>query len=378
MRRSLVLAAVLCFVLIMVSASSMTSDSNFHFPSDRSYNVPPAASASSYYNGEKAVEYGMMVFENYSHMNHYPAGINVSVMQKNLDSYDSEDCAHFVSEALIAGGLTALASNPPGDNLTNYGSGYPGSYGIVGVYRLADWIAGYDLSVFPDNATEMQTVGYQPIPASYAGSPQAAVFYVFNRSMLPSYFLSPGDVIMDGGAGNGHAMLYIGNDQVVQKDPAALWNYSPEVDANISFYGMLTYLGKNVTAIYMHIPTFVNPNVRVTVLNNYQNVTGNITKLKSGEKLTFIGSYPNGVGSGNYTYKWLVNGRVESTGQFFNFTPVSGNYKVEVVATGSTGSVNESVSFSVGNTNNDTIPVIIAVLVIVITTAIVVYARRRK
>ena len=31
--------------------------------------------------------------------------------------------------------------------------------------------------------------------------------------MFPSYFLSPGDVIVDGGAGNGHAMLYIGNGE---------------------------------------------------------------------------------------------------------------------------------------------------------------------
>ncbi|MEM0159978.1 MAG: hypothetical protein QW752_05820 [Thermoplasmata archaeon] len=39
-----------------------------------------------------------------------------------------------------------------------------------------------------------------------------------------------------------------------------------------------------------------------------------------------------------------------SSGQFFNFTPSSENFKIEVVATGSIGSVEEAVTFSVGST----------------------------
>ena len=121
------------------------------------------------YNGQDAVNYARPVDQKYYHSSSYPSGDNLTVLQKNLDYYNSEDCAHFVSEALISGGLTALASNPPGDNLTGYDHNYfVGSYGIVGVYRLADYLAGYDLPVFPNNATDEQTIGYQPIPASYS------------------------------------------------------------------------------------------------------------------------------------------------------------------------------------------------------------------
>jgi len=137
------------------------------------------------YNSSKAIEYALMFHNEYFHKAYYPSGLNYSIMQKNLDYFNSEDCAHFVSMALIAGGLTYLAQNPPGNNLTNYGSGFPGSYGIVGVYRLADWLAGYVLPIISTNSTIEGLIGYQPIPASYIGSPHAAVYYVTNDSILP-------------------------------------------------------------------------------------------------------------------------------------------------------------------------------------------------
>ncbi|MEM3829358.1 MAG: hypothetical protein QXP36_09125 [Conexivisphaerales archaeon] len=110
-------------------------------------------------------------------------------------------------------------------------------------------------------------------------------------------------MIVAGGAGSGHAMFHIGNGEVVQTDSHAMCNYSPAVDLNISFHGLLTYLGKNATSLYIHIPTFVGPIVRISVQNKNQNITDNLTKVKSGEKLTFLASSPNGVGQGNYSYK---------------------------------------------------------------------------
>ena len=381
MRRVWLIVLITFLFVVTVSTGGTHTGSGFHSTSSGFSEIPLSTTSSSYYNRTAAVDYGMLIFKNYAHTKYYPAGINESLMQKNLDQFGSEDCAHFVSESLIAGGFTVLANNPPGDNLTTYQSGFPGSYGIVGVYRLADWLAGYDLPVFPANYTDEQAIGYEPIPASYAGTPNASVFYVFNYSMFPSYFLSPGDVIVDGGAGNGHAMLYIGNGEVVQTDPHGMWNYSPAVDSNISFYGMLTYLGKNVTSLYIHIPTFVNPSIRISVLSNYQNITNNLTKVKSGEKLTFIGSFPNGVGQGNYSYKWLVDGKQMSIGQFFNYTPDSGNYKIEVVATGSTGSVEETVTFSVGSTLGSIASTILYIAIgstLVFAAVVTLYSRRKK
>jgi hypothetical protein len=379
MGRVWVILVVSLFLVLTISAADPSGTATAHSTINGMSQSVPSTPTSSYYNGTKAVNYGLMVHNDYLHTKYYPSGLNQSIMQKNMDYFSSEDCAHFVSEALIAGGLTELANNPPGDNLTNYQSGYPGSYGIVGVYRFADWLAGYDLPVFPDNATQMQTVGYQPIPASYAGTPQATIFYVMNYSMFPSYFLSPGDVIIDGGAGGGHAMLYMGAGEVVQTDPAAIWNYTPAADNNISFYGMLTYFGKNVSALYIHIPTFTNKSVRITVLHQNQNITGQISKIKSGEKLTFIGSYPNGVGQGNYSYEWTVNGKKMAESQFFNFTPGSGTYNVEMVVTGSTASVNTSLSFSTGGgIGTGIIPVFIVVIIVIAAASALIFLRKRK
>ncbi len=286
------------------------------------------------YNGSLAVQYGNLIDSEYFHTEYYPSGENLSVFQKNLDFFNSEDCAHLVSEALIHGGLVALAQNPPGDNLTNYLSGFPGSYGIVGVYRLADYLAGYDLPIFPANSTIESIIGYQPIPASYYGSPHASVFYVTNDSLLPSYFLWPGDVVMDGGAGNGHAMLYIGNGTVVQTDPAGKWQYIPGADANITFNDLNQYNGKNVSAIYLHIPTFHGKHeVRITALSG-SSVIPNGTEAGT---VTLIGSFPQGIGIGNYSYSWSDNGKLLSNGQTTRIALMPGENHIELEATGSNG-----------------------------------------
>ncbi len=293
------------------------------------------------YNSSAGMAYALMVHTKYLGQTEYPAAINLSIMQKNLDYYNSEDCSHFVSEALIAGGLKELAINGPkgpGDNLTGYDGGkFVGSYGIVGVYRLVSYLAGYVLPVFSTNATAESTLGYQPVPASFQGSPDASVYYDLNESILPAYYLSPGDVIADGGVGGGHIMYYIGNGTVVQTDPAEEWQYQPGADCNISFYGIDTLNGHNVTALYIHIPTFHGAKtVRITALYNYA-VLKNSTVVKTGSSVYLIGSYPDGVGVGNYTYDWTDNGKTISNQQNFTFTPQSGTNNIELQSTGSNG-----------------------------------------
>lgn len=347
MRRSLYTAGI-CAILVLSSSFIILANGYNMEPSNSIY-VPGSIADTAipqdytvyHYNGSLAVSYGLLIDRSYYHTKTYPSGLNLSVFQKNLDYYDSEDCAHFVSEALIHGGLVALASNPPGDNLTGYLSGFNGSYGIVGVYRLADYLAGYDLPIFPANSTIEGILGYQPIPASYSGSPLASVYYVTNDSMLPSYFLWPGDVVMDGGVGNGHAMLYIGNGTVVQTDPAGEWQYVPGVDSNITFNYLNPYNGKNVSSIYMHIPTFSSVHlVRITAISASK-VIGNSSNAGT---VTLIGSFPQGVGIGNYTYTWTDNGKLVSTQQVFSFTLHSGINKIEVTSTGSNGTAYSNIT----------------------------------
>lgn len=327
-----------------------------------------------------------MIDNQYFHTHDYPSGLSNSTMQKNMDYYNSEDCAHFVSEALIAGGLTSLSNNPPGDNLATYGSGFPGSYGIVGVYRLADYLAGYDLPVFPPNATAEKVMQYNPTPGSYAGSPHASLYYVMNDSMLPAYFLSPGDVVMDGGVGNGHAMLYIGNGQVVQTDPAQIWHYYPGTDYNISFFGYLTLNGKNVSSIYLHMPTIsTHKTVRITGLSGSNLLNKSSERLSNPGVVKLIASFPNGVGFGNYTYKWSLNGKSFSTSQVTTLDVTNGTNNVELQATGSNGTAYYNMSINVGNSGFSLMglgqSLSLAVLIVPVVAAIaiisLVYLRRK-
>jgi|SRR5579875_647424 len=339
------------------------------------------------YNPSAAVEYGLMIDTKYYHTEYYPSGSNSSVLQKNLDYFNSEDCAHFVSEALIAGGLTALANNPPGDNLTNYGAGFPGSYGIVGVYRLADYLAGYDLPVFPNNATDEQIVEYQPIPASYTGSPHASIYYVENESMMPSYFLSPGDVIVDGGAGNGHAMLYIGNGLVVQTDPAGKLVYYPGINYNISFDGYLTLDGENVTAIYIHMPTIsAQKAVRITMIYGKEvfNST-NEAAVPANATVEMVASFPDGVGFGNYTYTWYDNGKIIANSQIVSLSAPKGVNHYEVVASGSNGTAYQNFTvysgvhpFGIFGLNTIDSEATIGFVIVIVATAGFIAVRRMK
>jgi len=335
------------------------------------------------YSPKAAISYGMMVHTKYLGSKYYPSGLNLSVLQKNLDYFDSEDCAHFVSEALIAGGLTELAVDAPygpADNLTGYDNGlFVGSYGIVGVYRLVSYLMGYVPSVFSTNATVEHKLGYQPVPASFQGSPHASVYYVLNESMLPSYFLSPGDVIADGGVGAGHIMLYKGNGTVVQTDPAEVWKYQPGFDMNISFYGLDTLNGMNVSAIYIHIPTFHGPKtVNITVLSNGQ-VLNNSALINNTSSVYLIGSFPDGVGLGNYSYVWIDNGKIISTQQNFTFKPQNGTNHIELKSTGSNGTAYQNFTLyygskSVSNSPTSVFPggdTFIIVLSVVIAVAVV-------
>ncbi|AKA49251.1 hypothetical protein IX51_09185 [uncultured archaeon] len=352
------ITAMLCLVLVF-SFAVVHYQGNKTAPIASTYSLSNSNSyyyQGYYYNTSAAVNYAEMVHKGYFHNINYPAGINQSIMQNNMDYFNSEDCAHFVSEALIAGGLTALASNPPGDNLSTYQSGFPGSYGIVGVYRLADYLAGYDLPVFPNNATQEKIMMYQPIPGfngtsgNYTGSPHASVFYVTNDSILPQYIISPGDVIADGGVGNGHAMLYIGNGQVVQTDPAAIWTYYPGTDQNISFFGMLTLHGKNVSAIYIHMPTISSQKtVHITGLAGSEVLNKTHVSVSKAADIKLISSYPDGVGFGNYSYTWYLNGKEVSSSQITDVAVSDGNNNIELKAAGSNGTAYYNMTIYVGS-----------------------------
>jgi|GEM_PF-806404 hypothetical protein len=330
------------------------------------------------YSPSAGISYAMLVHTNYFGKNEYPAAINLSIMQKNLDYYNSEDCSHFVSEALIAGGLKELAidaPNGPGDNLSGYDGGkFVGSYGIVGVYRLVSYLAGYVLPIFSTNATAESTLGYQPVPASFQGSPLASIYYVLNESMYPAYYLSPGDVIADGGVGGGHIMYYIGNGTVVQTDPAEEWQYQPGADCNISFYGLDTLHGKNVTALYIHIPTFHGAKtVRITALYD-GSVLNDSTTVKTGSSVYLIGSFPDGVGLGNYTYTWLDNGKTISNQQNFTYTLQSGTNNIELVSSGSNGTAYQNFTIYSGqrssNASFSTLEIVGIVVVVVAIAAV--------
>lgn len=302
------------------------------------------------YNPSAALSYAHMVDTKYYHAHQYPAGLNKSIMQKNLDYYNSEDCAHFVSEALIAGGLTALANNPPGDNLQGFDHNYfIGSYGIVGSYRLVDFLAGYDLPIFT-NKTAQSIARYNPTPASFAGSPHASIYYVTTGQMMPSYFLSPGDVITDGGAGDGHSMIYIGNNHVLQTDPAGNVSYFPGINYDISFPPYMELNGQSVISIYAHMPTISNvKTVGITVLNGPHPLNASFDYMKNPEPLKLVSSFPDGVGFGNYTFEWYDNGNPVSSSQVSNFTPSSGINNLQVKATGSNGTAASTYTLYVGN-----------------------------
>lgn len=390
--RGVIFTTLTVIAAISGTAFAVTLSANpvYQVPNLNAGKMQPAAQASFIsgatalnYSPSAAVNYGWAVNVLFFHKAYYPSGLNNSTMQKNLDYFNSEDCAHFVSEALIAGGLTVLAQNPPGDNLTTYDNGlFVGSYGIVGAYRLADYLAGYDLPVFPVNATAENMLGYQPLPGSYTGSPRTAVYYVENYSMMPSYYLSPGDVIIDGGAGSGHAMLYVGGGKVIQTDPASAWAYEPGEDWNISFYGVATLNGQNVTALYMHMPTFSGKkSVNITALGGAGALGQGSARMQAGSRVYLIGSFPDGVGYGNYSYTWLDNGNLISTQQNFSFTPYAGVNHIELYSNGSTGSAVANYTITANSPSGYSglyMLVTAAVVAAVASTSLALIVRRRR
>ncbi|MBX8644784.1 MAG: hypothetical protein KIY12_08720, partial [Thermoplasmata archaeon] len=180
-------------VLTVFQAGGITITPQFQYPAIRNSsangtNTVPAVIGVENYNPQAAVNYAWLIHTKYFHLSQYPSGLNSSMLQENLDHNNSEDCAHFVSQALIAGGLTALAYNP-----APYAS-FNRTYGIVNVYMLSIWLAGYNLSIFPLPGTsafiELHSQGvYWRPPPTFNGTPDASVYYVTNESMLPSYFL---------------------------------------------------------------------------------------------------------------------------------------------------------------------------------------------
>ena len=128
---AIIFAIFLLFTSLGAGNSGLQSSPSVPLVQNTAASVPTGYSF-YHYDPANAVAYAKLVDSKYYHQKYYPSGINQSQLQKNLDYfYNSEDCAHFVSEALIAGGMTVLANNPPGDNLVGYdGGAFVGSYGI--------------------------------------------------------------------------------------------------------------------------------------------------------------------------------------------------------------------------------------------------------
>ncbi len=375
-------------VLTVFQAGGITITPQFQYPAIRNSsangtNTVPAVIGVENYNPQAAVNYAWLIHTKYFHLSQYPSGLNSSMLQENLDHNNSEDCAHFVSQALIAGGLTALAYNP-----APYAS-FNRTYGIVNVYMLSIWLAGYNLSIFPLPGTsafiELHSQGvYWRPPPTFNGTPDASVYYVTNESMLPSYFLSPGDVVVDGGVGDGHVALYVGNGNVIQTDPANYWTYQPGLDQNISTDGMLTYEGQNVSAMYIHIPTFSGQKtVNITALYNGVPLK-NSASIRADSNIHLIGSFPNGVGRGNYTYKWFDNGNVVSTQQNFTLRAKNGENAVELESTGSNGTAHQNFTFyskpqaTSGPGATAIAGTVLIALILIIAVSTVVVLRKRK
>ncbi len=383
-KRSMVLFLAVSIVLVALLGSSFSVVVQPPFPVVENTTAHSSATVfgATNYDVQAAVAYAWLIHTKYYHTAQYPSGLSPSVMQENLDHNNSEDCAHFVSQALIAGGLKALAYNP-----APYAS-FNKSYGLVNVYMLSIWLAGYNLPIFPLPGTSAYTdlhsqgVYWRP-PPTYNGTPEASVYYVTNESMLPSYFLSPGDVIVDGGVGDGHVVLYVGNGNVIQTDPANYWTYQPGLDLNISTGGMMTYNGKNVSAMYIHIPTFHGPKgINITTLYDGHPLK-NSSSIRAGSSIYMIGSFPYGVGRGNYTYRWTDNGKVVSTQQNFTFQPKSQLNNIELQSTGSNGTAYQnftvySKSQASSGLNGVVIAgVIVAAIAVVVAVSIVMVHRKR-
>ncbi|MEM0159979.1 MAG: hypothetical protein QW752_05825 [Thermoplasmata archaeon] len=122
MRRVCLVVLITFLFFVAASISEMDYAPGFHTSNIGTSENPFSATTLSYYNWTTpvnynqtaAVNYGMLIFKDYAHTRYYPSGINESITQKNLDAFGSEDCAHFVSEALIAGEFAVLANIPQG------------------------------------------------------------------------------------------------------------------------------------------------------------------------------------------------------------------------------------------------------------------------
>ena len=96
-----------------------------------------------------------------------------------------------------------------------------------------------------------------------------------------------------------------------------------------------------------------------------------------------IGSFPYGVGRGNYTYRWTDNGKVVSTQQNFTFQPKSQLNNIELQSTGSNGTAYQnftvySKSQASSGLNGVVIAgVIVAAIAVVVAVSIVMVHRKR-
>lgn len=162
------------------------------------------------------------------------------------------------------------------------------------------------------------------------------------------------------------------------------WIYSSGVDDNISVDGMLTLNGSNVSAIYIHIPVFTGRKyVHITALLDSVPLQGTAAKVPDGSMILLLASFPDGVGIGNYSYKWYDNGNLISSSfvPALAFSPLPGRNSLTVVSQGSNGTAISNHTITTPSPPLPLewlIPAAFAAVLAVLWTAVKLRHRRRK
>ena len=136
--------------------------------------------------------------------------------------------------------------------------------------------------------------------------------------------------------------------------------------------------GQNVSSLYIHMPTFSSVHtVAITVLSGgnplKDSTSFSFSTAPAGQKVTLIGSFPDGVGIGNYTYTWYDNGKLVSNSQTLNFMPQSGTNSLVLDSTGSNGTATTSFTFYSGSVPASAYLAIFAVGGIIVAIGLIVY-----
>ena len=106
---------------------------------------------------------------------------------------------------------------------------------------------------------------------------------------------------------------------------------------------------------------------------DFDSTSFSFTTAPAGQKVTLIGSFPDGVGIGNYTYSWYDNGKLISNSQTLNFMPYSGTNNLVLDSTGSNGTATSSFTFYSGSVPVSAYVAFFAVGGVIVAIGLIVY-----